>query len=161
SVAISLFDRARGAQGQARRVWIALDAAVSGCGIFATHFIAMLAYDPGISAGYDVDLSLASLVFAVFITWAGLGIAISGARRSFAAIGGAVVGLGVAAMHYTGMMALEVPARVEWAPGIVISSVIFGSVLGALALAVATRRGDGIGRAVIASVLLTLAIVSH
>jgi NO-binding membrane sensor protein with MHYT domain len=32
-------------QGRARLVWTALDAAVSGCGIWATNFIAMLAYD--------------------------------------------------------------------------------------------------------------------
>jgi diguanylate cyclase (GGDEF)-like protein/PAS domain S-box-containing protein len=160
SVAISLFDRARSSQGHARHVWIALDAAVSGCGIWATHFIAMLAYDPGISAGYDIPISLLSLILAVLITWAGLGIAVFDTRRAFAAIGGVVVGIGVAAMHYTGMMALEVPARVEWSPGIVIASIIFGSALGAFALMVATHR-EGFVRAVIASVLLTLAIVSH
>jgi diguanylate cyclase (GGDEF)-like protein/PAS domain S-box-containing protein len=160
SVAISLFDRARASQGRTRHVWIMLDAAVSGCGIWATHFIAMLAYDPGISAGYSVRVTLLSLIFAVAITWVGLGIAVVDPRRTFVAIGGAVVGIGVAAMHYTGMMALEVPARIAWAPGLVISSVLFGSVLGALALVAATRR-DGSARALTASVLLTLAIVSH
>src|ERR1700675_880247 len=59
-----------------------------------------------------------------------------------AAIGGAVVGMGVAAMHYTGMMALELPARVVWSPGIVLASVVFGSVFAALALVVAVRRDD-------------------
>ncbi len=75
-------------------------------------------------------------------------------------IGGAVVGIGVAAMHYTGMMALELPARISWSPCIVFASVVFGSVFGALALVVASSR-DSFGRAVAAAVLLTLAIVSH
>jgi diguanylate cyclase (GGDEF)-like protein/PAS domain S-box-containing protein len=160
-VAVSLFDRARAARGSARQVWILLDAAVSGCGIWATHFIAMLAYDPGISTGYNIHVTLLSLVFAVAVTWAGLGIAVADARRTFAAMGGAVVGIGVAAMHYTGMMALEVPARVEWLPGTVIVSVVIGSILAAFALVVATTNRDGNRRALIAAVLLTLAIVSH
>jgi len=160
SVAISLFDRARSSQGYARVVWTALDAAVSGCGIWATHFIAVLAYDPGAGAGYSIRVTVLSLVFAVLITGIGLGIALSGERRVWAAIGGAVVGIGVAAMHYTGMVALELPARISWSPDIVIASVVFGSVFGALALLVATGRG-GASRSAIAAVLLTLAIVSH
>src|ERR1700756_1977661 len=39
TVAFSRFDRARASQRNARLVWVALDAAVSGCGIWATHFI--------------------------------------------------------------------------------------------------------------------------
>ena len=66
------------------------------------------------------------------------------------AIGGAIVGLGVAAMHYTGMMALEVPARIEWAPALVASSVLIGCVLAALALLTAAR-GDSLRRMVLAA----------
>ena len=42
-VAISLFHRARVAKGHSRLVWLGLDAAAAGFGIWATHFIAMLA----------------------------------------------------------------------------------------------------------------------
>jgi NO-binding membrane sensor protein with MHYT domain len=160
TVAISLFDRARSSQGHARVIWTALDAAVSGCGIWATHFIAVLAYDPGTSAGYSIRVTVLSLVFAVLITGVGLGIALAGERRVWAGIGGAVVGVGVAAMHYTGMMALELPARINWSPGIVIASVLLGSLFGALALIVATGRATKY-RSASAAVLLTLAIVSH
>ena len=160
AVAISLFDRARASQGRSRLIWIALDAAVAGCGIWATHFIAMLAYDPGTGAGYSIRVTVLSLVFAVLVTGVGLGVALSSPRKSFAAIGGVIVGLGVAAMHYTGMLALELPARVEWSPGIVLASIVFGSVFGALALLVASLR-DSARRAILATVLLTLAIVSH
>src|ERR1700761_3368554 len=109
AVAISLFDRARAARGSARLVWLALDAMGSGSGIWATHFIAMLAYDPGTGAGYSIPVTVLSLVFAIAITGMGLGIALFGTRRIWSVIGGAVVGAGVAAMHYTGMMALELP----------------------------------------------------
>ena len=160
AVAISLFNRARASQGRARAVWVALDAVVSGCGIWATHFIAMLAYDPGTGAGYSIRVTVLSLLFAILINGVGLGIALSGTRRAFAATGGAIVGIGVAAMHYTGMMALELPAHIVWAPEIVISSVVLGSLFGAIALVVASGR-ESMGRAVAASVLLTVAIVSH
>jgi len=112
AVAISLLHRAKASQGHTRAIWIGLDAAVGGCGIWATHFVAMLAYDPGTGAGYNIPITLMSLVFAVAISAVGFGIALLNDRRSTMAIGGAVVGIGVAAMHYTGMMALEIPARI-------------------------------------------------
>jgi diguanylate cyclase (GGDEF)-like protein/PAS domain S-box-containing protein len=160
AVAISLFQRALASHGRTRLIWIGLDAAVSGCGIWATHFIAMLAYDPGNGAGYSIRVSVLSLIFAVSITAVGLAVAASGALRSRAAIGGAIVGIGVAAMHYTGMMALQLPAYIVWSPGIVVASIVFGSVFGALALVVAVGA-DGFGRSAAAAVLLTIAIVSH
>ncbi|QDW39699.1 EAL domain-containing protein [Bradyrhizobium sp. KBS0727] len=160
AVAISLFHRAKAASGRSRVIWIALDAVVSGCGIWATHFIAMLAYDPGMGVGYNVGITLLSLVFAVAVTAGGLSIALSGLHKWAAAVGGAVVGAGVAAMHYTGMMALEIPALIVWAPGIVLASILFGCVFGALALLVASQR-EKPGRTVAAIVLLTVAIVSH
>ena len=49
AAAISLFHRARASQGWTRVRWIWLDAVAAGCGIWATHFIAMLAYDSAIS----------------------------------------------------------------------------------------------------------------
>jgi diguanylate cyclase (GGDEF)-like protein len=160
AVAISLLHRARASQGRTRAIWVGLDAAVGGCGIWATHFVAMLAYDPGAGAGYNIPITLISLVFAVAISAVGLGIALLDDRRSSVAMGGAVVGIGVAAMHYTGMMALELPARIVWSPGIVLASVVFGSVFAAMALVVAMRRDDR-RHTLAATALLTVAIVSH
>ena len=160
AVAISLFHRAKASSGRSRVIWIALDAVVSGCGIWATHFIAMLAYDPGMAMGYNIAITLLSLVFAIGVTAVGLWIALSELHKWAVAIGGAVVGAGVAAMHYTGMMALEIPALIVWSPGIVLTSILFGSAFAALALLVASRR-ESPGRMAAATVLLTVAIVSH
>ena len=99
-VAISLFHRAQLAQGRARLIWLGLDAAAAGFGIWATHFIAILAFDPGLGAGYDAVLTILSLVIAIVITGVGLFIALSEARAKFIPIlAGTVVGGGVAAMH--------------------------------------------------------------
>ncbi|EJN07705.1 PAS domain S-box/diguanylate cyclase (GGDEF) domain-containing protein [Bradyrhizobium sp. YR681] len=160
AAAISLFHRARATDGGARVAWIALDAVVAGCGIWATHFIAMQAYGPGAGGAYNVPVTVLSLIFAIAVTFIGLSISVSARRSIPVALGGAVVGGGVAAMHYTGMMALEIPARIGWASGIVTVSIVLGIVFGSLALVVAGRR-DSLANALGASVLLTVAIVSH
>src|SRR4029079_5128106 len=160
AVAVSLFHRARASQGRARATWVALDAAVGGCGIWATHFVAMLAYDPGAGAGYSIPITLLSLVFAISIVAIGLCIALSSARQSVVALGGAVIGGGVRAMHYTGMAALELPAFIVWSSGIVVASVVFGSLFAAIALLVAARRDSPI-YTMTATGLLTVAIVAH
>ena len=160
AAAISLFHRARAARGGARVSWVALDAVVAGSGIWATHFIAMQAYGPGAGGAYNIPLTVLSLIFAIAVTFVGLSISVSVTRAGLVALGGAVVGGGVAAMHYTGMMALEIPAHIGWATGTVTVSIVLGIVLGSFALVVAGRR-DTLAGALGATVLLTLAIVSH
>jgi diguanylate cyclase (GGDEF)-like protein/PAS domain S-box-containing protein len=160
AVTISLFHRARTSHGRTRTIWIGLDAVVGGCGIWATHFVAMLAYAPGAGAGYSIPVTLLSLLFAVTIVAIGLCIALASTRRGGIAVGGAVIGAGVAAMHYTGMMALDLPAYIVWSPGIVVASVVLGSLFAALALVVAERRDDSM-HTLAATGLLTIAIVSH
>jgi diguanylate cyclase (GGDEF)-like protein/PAS domain S-box-containing protein len=158
--AVSLVHRALAAQGRTRTVWIATAGAATGCGIWATHFIAVLAYDPGVVVGYGLVLTTLSLVVAIAITSCGLAAAVSGRGPWRAAAGGALVGGGVACMHYLGMAALELPGRITWAPGLVIASIVLGIVLGAAAVAVVCLRRRA-GWSAAAALLLTLAIVSH
>src|SRR5258707_805665 len=70
--AISLFGRARVLTGRAQMYWILAAGAATGCGIWATHFIAMLSYDPGISIAYNLGLTVLSLVMAMVVTSLGL-----------------------------------------------------------------------------------------
>ena len=158
AVAISLFHRAQATVGRAQFVWLSLDAAAAGCGIWATHFIAMLAYDPVIGAGYNLFLTILSLLIAILITGAGLGTALLGFGRWTALVGGAVVGGGIAAMHYTGMMALELPGQLTWAPNLVVASIALGISFGALALYFGARRDDWVNTS-IATALFALAIL--
>ncbi|MGY4503438.1 diguanylate cyclase (GGDEF)-like protein [Bradyrhizobium sp. GM24.11] len=160
AAAISLFHRARAASGSARLVWIMLDAVVAGCGIWATHFIAMQAYGPGAGGAYNIPVTVLSLIFAIAVTFIGLSISVSTTRRGLVAVGGAVVGAGVASMHYTGMMAFEIPAHVGWTTGTVTVSILLGILFGSAALYVAARS-DSPSNALAAMILLTIAIVSH
>jgi NO-binding membrane sensor protein with MHYT domain len=158
-VAISLFHRAQATQGRARFVWLTLDAAVGGCGIWATHFIAMLAYNPDAGAGYHLGLTILSLIFAAVITGIGLSTALRDGSRRTAAVGGAIVGVGIAAMHYTGMLALELPGQITWSLDFVFASLALGGSFGALALLVASRY-DNFWLSLAASGLLAIAILS-
>jgi diguanylate cyclase len=158
--AISLFHRARATKGRARTTWIVIAGAATGCGIWATHFIAMLAYEPGVATAYGVGLTALSFLAAATVTSIGLGFAVLGPERLGAPIGGGIVGAGVACMHYTGMWALEVQGRVTWDGDLVAVSIVLGMILGVASLTVAMRRDD-IRATLLAAVLLTLAIVSH
>lgn len=158
-VAISLFRRASATDGGARASWLALAGAAAGCGIWATHFIAMLAYTPGFEVAYDITLTAISLCLAMVITSLGLSIAVAAPRGWCAALGGAIVGGGVACMHYTGMSALELPGRIHWDPELVTWSVLLGMLLCSSSLIVAVRY-QGKSGTLWAAVLLTLGIVS-
>lgn len=159
-VAISLFRRASATKRRTRVGWLVLAGAATGCGIWATHFIAMLAYEPGVAIAYDITLTVLSLVLAAVITGAGLSVAVGNPKGWNPEVGGAIIGGGVAIMHYTGMWALQLPGRVTWSPDLVVTSIALGILLGSAAMAVAVRH-DSKQRNLLAAVLLTLAIVSH
>src|SRR5262249_17824468 len=107
-----------------------------------------------------IGLTLLSLIVAASVTAIGLGIAIYGRSRWNTPLGGAVVGGGVACMHYLGMAAVEIPGRVTWLPDYVVVSIAVGMVFGMWALKIAVRRDD-IRTTLAAAALLTAAIVSH
>ncbi|WP_439573793.1 bifunctional diguanylate cyclase/phosphodiesterase [Phreatobacter sp.] len=156
---IDLGRHARSAHGVARLLWIAMAGLAGGFGIWATHFIAMLAYDPGVPIAYDLGTTVVSLVIAVAFICAGIAVAIWLPSRAAALSGGAIVGLGVGSMHYIGMAAMELPARIDWAYDLIAASILIGAVMAGLALIVARRRQDATG-ALQGALVLTLAIVS-
>jgi diguanylate cyclase (GGDEF)-like protein len=158
-VAISLFHRAQATRGRARLVWLCLDAAATGCGIWATHFIAMLAYEPNEGAGYNLGLTILSLIIATAVTGAGLSVALRDRLPRAAMVGGLVVGVGIGAMHYVGMLALELPGQITWSPNFVFASLALGGSFGAMALVVASRR-DNLSYSLAASILFAAAILS-
>ncbi len=157
--AITLFNRARSTSGQTRAIWIVAAGAATGCGIWATHFLAMLAYHPGVPIAYDINLTTLSLVAAVAITTVGVAVAVYLPAKWGAPIGGAVISAGVACMHYLGMWAVEIPGRVTWDVPLVAASIVLGMALGVVALAIAVGW-QGWRAVYLSALFLTLAIVS-
>ena len=139
--ALSLLARARDKKTSAIDWrWLVASSAVAGAAVWSTHFVAMLAYDPSsLQLGYDVGLTLLSIAIAMVVTFAGFAIVL---YMRDALLGGAVFGVAVGSMHFTGMAALAAPATPKWDPVYVVASIVIGIVFGALALHVfAKGRG--------------------
>ncbi|HET9352717.1 MAG TPA: MHYT domain-containing protein, partial [Sphingomicrobium sp.] len=91
-----------------RYSWLVIGAIAMGGGIWAMHFIGMLAYILPIPVGYDPWITALSIVPAIL----GAGVALHVVARpvittSRLLIGGTLMGAGIGAMHYTGMMAMQ------------------------------------------------------
>ena len=157
--AVQLLIHARRSAPMLRATWLLVAAIAGGSGIWATHFVAMLAYSPGLPNGYGLGLTALSFGYAVVLVGAGFTIAVLGGSRA-ARVGGAVVGAGIAAMHYTGMAAFEVAGHIAWDPVLVAASIVIGSAFGAAALW-AAAQAPTLGRQIAAVVLLILAICGH
>ncbi len=158
--AISLLHHVRRSSARMRLAWLAVSAISTGFGVWATHFIAMLAFSPGVPTAYNIALTGLSLVAAILLTGAGLAVAVESIAGAGAWLGGAMVGGGIAAMHYTGMAAFEIPGRIVWDPTLVAASIALGALIGAAALPIGLRE-DNVKWKILGALLLTVAICSH
>jgi NO-binding membrane sensor protein with MHYT domain len=152
--------RARAYTGFARARWLLLaSVAVGATGIWTMHFIAMLGYTvPGQQITYNVPLTIASMLIAIVVVGVGLfivGFGNGGLRPLVT--GGVIVGIGVASMHYLGMAAMSMPARVHYDVALFILSVVIAIVAGTAALWAGTRV-RGIGATIGASLIMGVAV---
>ncbi|MGT2489006.1 MHYT domain-containing protein [Methylobacterium oryzae CBMB20] len=137
--ALDLAARMRATIGWPSRAWLATAAIAMGGGIWSMHFVAMLAFSlPGLDVGYDLRLTLLSLLLPIAVT--GLGFVVvnrPGAGSAALSLSGIVMGLGIAGMHYTGMMAMRMPGEVRYSHLWVALSVLIaiGAAVAALWLA--------------------------
>ncbi len=154
--ALSLTDRARAAFGRGRALWTAAGALATGGGVWATHFVAMLAFQPNVPIGYDLGVTALSVALAVGLTGVGLGVNLRGGILP-ALGGGGLLGAAIGAMHYTGMAAVRAPATLSYDSGLVAASLVIGGVGAAAALALTAGRG-GLPRRAVAAGLLTAGI---
>src|SRR5215813_2910651 len=157
--ALSLLARAATTAGRPRLTWLGATAVVTGSGVWATHFVAMLAFRANaLPMGYDIGLTVLSVFVAMLLTGGGFAVGLGNAHgRHGQLLGGAIVGFGVFAMHYTGMAALRVPALVHYDPAFVAASLALGMGFGAPAVRMALSA-DGVLRRVTAASLLATAI---
>ena len=158
--AISLLHHVRTSSGHMRRAWLAVSAISTGFGVLGHAFHC----DVGIfSRGSDrlqhrPHRALAGCRDLADRSGFGrCGRSIAGAG---AWLGGAMVGGGIAAMHYTGMAAFEIPGRIVWNPILVAASIALGGLIGAAALPVGLRE-DNVKWKILGALLLTAAICSH
>ncbi|WP_412542120.1 MHYT domain-containing protein [Longispora sp. K20-0274] len=154
--------RARAARNRAHREkWLVLGAvSIGGTGIWPMHFIAMLGFDvPGTIVRYDIALTTASALIAILAVGIGLFIVgHGGASLVRIILGGVFTGLGVAAMHYTGMAAMRMGGSVGYDRTFFVASVLIAIVASSVALWF-TVNVQGWGPAVIAALIMGVAVV--
>ena len=151
-----MYSIACASHGGRRLGWAVITGVCTGSGIWATHFVAMLAYRGALPTYYEPITTLGSLLVAIALAACGFALAARGDWASLG-LGGAVVGLAIGVMHYVGMQALLVPGHLSWDASLVTSSLLIGVVLSAAAM-LAFQRKTGTQAIAAASGLLTLAI---
>jgi len=130
--------RARAARTRGRRTrWLIIAAfSIGGAAIWLMHFTAMLGFDvPASPVRYDVAFTMISLVLAVMTVGAGL-MVVGHGRRSLTktVVAGVLTGLGVLAMHYSGMAGMHVSGTLHYQPALVVASGVIAIVAATVAL---------------------------
>ncbi len=122
--------------------WLVLASLVfSCCAIWGMHFLGMLAYAPGEPVSYDIGLTTLSLLAPIPTTLVAL-LAVARRPTSTGAWlgGGLLMGVGVVAMHYTGMAAMRAAVEIHYDPLLLGTSIAIAIVMSTAALRMAVRR---------------------
>jgi diguanylate cyclase len=142
--ALDLASRITASHGKAAYVWLVGGAFSMGTGIWSMHFVGMLAFSLPIPMGYDVGTTLLSMLIAVIVS----GFALHTVSRETLTRrnllgGGVLMAIGICAMHYTGMAAMEMFPPIQYDPLLFAASVLIAIVASCAALWIAftLRRG--------------------
>src|ERR1700756_5321335 len=147
--ALDLAGRVTAASGWTRAVWLLGGAGAMGTGIWSMHYIGMLAFILPIPVAYHWPTVLLSLFAAILASVIALYV-VSRQQMgvSQAVAGSALMGVGIAGMHYIGMAAMRLPALCHFNSFLVILSVVFAVLISLAALWIAFHFRDektGIG----------------
>ncbi|MGE8188644.1 putative bifunctional diguanylate cyclase/phosphodiesterase [Pseudomonas sp. NPDC086278] len=150
----------------ARRLWCWVGAGCLAGGVWAMHFIGMLAFKTPIQVHYQLPVTLVSLAVALLASWLAMHTLSHphlNLRQYLQA--SLFIGLGIATMHYVGMTALHSDAVAYYHPGLFALSITFAiaAALAALLLSRYLRTGSGLFHQVFkysASLVLGAGIVS-
>jgi two-component system, sensor histidine kinase and response regulator len=145
-VALSISGRIAAAQtGLSQWAWISAGAVVMGGGIWAMHFIGMLAFWLPCGTGYSLPGTLASVIPGILAS--GVALLVISRRREPSLIqlliGAVLMGAGIGAMHYSGMAAMEPNALLRYDPMWVGISVVVAVTLAFIALSIRFRFAHG------------------
>ena len=154
-ITLFLFAQSRETHGQGRSGWLFLSGFAAGAVMWTADFVALLAFRPGLDIGYDPMLTGASFFVAVVLSTIGLAVAANGPKGS-GFVGGAILGLGAAAAHFTAMASVHMEGTLAWNNILVGMGIVLVAACGALA--VGRARAEGRNVQVIAPIFLAAGI---
>ncbi|MBF0145231.1 MAG: hypothetical protein HQL84_07940 [Magnetococcales bacterium] len=121
-------------------VWIGVGALMMGTGVWSMHFIGMLAYDMHCRISYDFLTTFLSSIPAIASSFFALRLAIrKNSTRLQLILASLIMGLGIGAMHYIGMSAMRMPARIRYLPDLFLVSILVAVILSFFALMFTAR----------------------
>ncbi|QLF93807.1 EAL domain-containing protein [Pseudomonas sp. ABC1] len=148
-----------------RRLWWAVGSLCLAGGVWSMHFISMLAMRAPVAISYDLSTTLLSLLVAfaaalLALYWMGR----SGNAPVHRLLAALFIGLGIAAMHYSGMAAMRSVAVAYYSPGLFALSIFVAvaASLAALLLAELISSGTSQGKRflAVAALLMGAAVTS-
>lgn len=125
---------------RARKLWGLVSVVASGCTAWATHFIVLLAFKPGMVAAFDPVLTAISLLCVISGIGTGVTLALGTRSKVRHFVAGLIVGLGIVLLHYVGQAAYLVQGTVSWSFWLVVPSILISLPLSGLALLTAAHR---------------------
>ena len=133
--ALDLAGRVTAARGPVRMAWLSGGACAMGMGIWAMHYIGMLACSLPVAVAYNWPTVALSLLCAILASATALFV-VSRQRMTAVdiALGSLAMGGGIAAMHYIGMSAMRLPAICSYSVPLVVLSVVFAVLISMVAL---------------------------
>jgi diguanylate cyclase (GGDEF)-like protein len=138
--ALDLAGRVAASHGRAAAWWLAGGSVAMGVGIWSMHFIGVLAFGLPIAIGYDLAITLLSLLIAItsslFALWIVCQKELSWPQLT---AGSLILGAGVACMHYTGMAAMRMKPGIHYNPLLFVCSILIAVVASGAALWMAFR----------------------
>ncbi|EBX8630132.1 bifunctional diguanylate cyclase/phosphodiesterase [Salmonella enterica subsp. enterica serovar Kintambo] len=123
--ALNMAGRVAGSARSNARIWLMGGGFALGVGIWAMHFVGMLAMDHEMNMRFDPFLTGLSMLIAIGSSLFALWLVSAEKLRLRRLLPGALVmGLGISAMHYTGMAALQFASIIVWNSAWVALSII-------------------------------------
>jgi len=155
SISVHLLGPRRDEDGRQRAIRVGAATLAFGIGVWATHFIAMLAFRPALPVSFDVPLCALSVVLTIAATAIAFALALRERTTRVSIVSsGLVLAAGIGAMHFVGMRSMRLLGVMHFDPALVIASLALGGVCSVAGMWLLARRAVGW-----ASVLLTLAVV--
>jgi PAS domain S-box-containing protein len=139
-VALDLAGRVSASSARKAAIWLAAGAVSMGFGIWSMHFIGMLAFHLPVPVAFNLPITLLSMLIAIVVS----AIALFVLRRPqlgtpSLTLGGTLMGIGIASMHYTGMVAMQMSPPIRYDATLFAASILIAIGASFVALWIAFR----------------------
>ena len=124
-VTLLLAARVRDPHATNWKLWVVSGGFAMGIGIWSMHFVATLALKLPIRVLYDLSYTALSWVFAIVACSAAFIVLrrLTGKHREFL-LPGALIGIGIASMHYTGDASMRLSPGIQYDPVLFVASIL-------------------------------------